>query len=42
MDMHGNIYDLQGNHIGTTDGDNMAGGDSQVMGEEEQVYEEEY
>jgi len=28
MDMEGNIYDLRGNFIGTTDGDQMAGGDS--------------
>lgn len=45
MDMEGNIYDLKGNFIGTTDGDGdgavPAGGDSQLMGEEEQ-FEEEY
>lgn len=37
MDMEGNIYDLRGNFIGTTDGDNMAGasnaGESQMMGD---------
>ena len=40
MDMEGNIYDLRGNFIGTTDGDaepNAA--DSQVMGEEEHYAE---
>lgn len=31
LDMEGNIYDLRGNFIGTTDGDQMAGGDSQIM-----------
>ena len=43
MDMEGNIYDLKGNFIGTTDGDGdnaMGGnGESQLMGEE---FEEEY
>lgn len=38
MDMEGNIYDLRGNFIGTTDGDaepNVIGaGDSQLMLEE--------
>lgn len=28
MDTDGNIYDLRGNFIGTTDGDQMAGNDS--------------
>lgn len=32
MDMEGNIYDLRGNFIGTTDGDGNNAGDSQVMG----------
>lgn len=32
MDMEGNIYDLRGNFIGTTDGEGEA--NSQVMGEE--------
>lgn len=45
MDMEGNIYDLKGNFIGTTDGDGgdaMGGnGDSQLVGDEEQ-FEEEY
>jgi hypothetical protein len=31
MDTEGNIYDLRGNFIGTTDGDQMAGGDSQLV-----------
>ena len=47
MDMEGNIYDLKGNFIGTTDGDGEnalgGGGESQLMGEEEQFDEvEEY
>lgn len=48
MDMQGNIYDLAGNFIGTTDGDGGAegvqqiGGDSELMGEEEQYAEGEY
>ena len=33
MDNEGNIYDLRGNFIGTTDGDGAEanGGDSQIM-----------
>jgi hypothetical protein len=48
MDMEGNIYDLRGNFIGTTDGDGAEGmtgaNGSQVMaGEEGEQYEvEEY
>ena len=45
MDMEGNIYDLKGNFIGTTDGDGEGamGGNSQLMGGEEEQYEvEEY
>ena len=52
MDMEGNIYDLRGNFIGTTDGDQMAGasnaGESQMMGDgmgmdgEEGMEEQEY
>ena len=38
MDMEGNIYDLRGNFIGTTDGDNMAGGDSQLMVDNEEQF----
>lgn len=38
MDMEGNIYDLRGNFIGTTDGDQMPGGDSQLMGEGEEQF----
>lgn len=34
MDMEGNIYDLRGNFIGTTDGDGEANGTSQLMMEE--------
>lgn len=37
MDNEGNIYDLRGNFIGTTDGDGMEnaiGGDSQMMMED--------
>ena len=42
MDMEGNIYDLRGNFIGTTDGDGDPNAmDSQVMGEEEQFGEAE-
>ena len=29
MDMEGNIYDLRGNFIGTTDGDGGAAGEGQ-------------
>jgi hypothetical protein len=29
MDMEGNIYDLRGNFIGTTDGDGGIGGEGQ-------------
>lgn len=38
--MEGNIYDLRGNFIGTTDGDQNVGGDSQVMGEGEEQFAE--
>ena len=43
MDMAGNIYDLKGNFIGTTDGDQMAAGStSQLMeGEGEEQFEQE-
>lgn len=41
MDMEGNIYDLRGNFIGTTEGDGAVG-DSQLMGEGEEQYQEEY
>ena len=53
MDMEGNIYDLRGNFIGTTDGDQMAGisnaGESQIiddggmgMDDEEGMEDQEY
>ena len=44
--MEGNIYDLKGNFIGTTDGDGgeaMGGGESQILGGDDEQYEvEEY
>ena len=45
MDMEGNIYDLRGNFIGTTDGEmegQIAGGDSQIIvdGGDEQYVED--
>jgi hypothetical protein len=45
MDMEGNIYDLKGNFIGTTDGDGgQIGGDSQLLvdGEDQYVEGDEY
>ena len=43
MDMEGNIYDLRGNFIGTTDGDGEANAaDSQIMMEENDQFVEEY
>lgn len=41
MDMGGNIYDLRGNFIGTTDGDQMAAGSSQVIEDGEEQFEQE-
>ncbi len=44
MDMEGNIYDLRGNFIGTTDGDGTEPngvGDSQIAGGQEEEEEEE-
>ena len=43
MDMEGNIYDLKGNFIGTTDGDGgeaLGGNGSQLMGSEQYEVEE--
>lgn len=39
MDMEGNIYDLRGNFIGTTDGDGNE--ESNIAGEGVEVEEEE-
>jgi hypothetical protein len=44
MDMEGNIYDLKGNFIGTTDGDGEnalgGGGESQLMGKGDEQFDE--
>lgn len=43
MDMEGNIYDLRGNFIGTTDGDGEPnGGDSQINVEDGEQFVEDY
>ncbi len=43
MDVEGNIYDLRGNFIGTTDGDGEPNAtDSQLMMEENEQFIEEY
>ena len=45
MDMEGNIYDLKGNFIGTTDGDGgdaMGNGSQLLGGDDEQFEVEEY
>jgi hypothetical protein len=42
MDMEGNIYDLRGNFIGTTEGDGENNVEPQIVGGGDEQYAEDY